>query len=157
MPLTGLQINAMCRDDLVAVVALERDGGLSSWGITGYERELANQQAILLVAYLHEQFVGYFSGRVMSDEFELFSIAVAPEFRCRGIGGKLLEAGLAALRKRGINRCFLEVRAANLPAQNLYLAHGFKPLGWRRNYYHDPADDAVLMVQSEILLSGLAE
>ena len=146
----GWQIREMQRTDLFAVVALEQACGLSSWGIAGYEHELTNSAAILLTASLQQQFAGYFSGRVMADEFELFSIAVLPEFRRQGIGLKLLKSGLNELHQRGIYRCFLEVRAANISAQILYRQCGFVPMGRRRNYYYDPVDDAVMMALDAI-------
>jgi [ribosomal protein S18]-alanine N-acetyltransferase len=146
-----LQIRAMHGADLPFVVALEQACRLSSWGVAGYEAELTNPAAILLTAVSSQQFAGYFSGRVVADEFELFSIAVAPTFRRQGIARQLLAAGLRELRQRGIDRCYLEVRAANLAAQRLYQDCDFVAVGRRRNYYHDPDDDAVLMARAVIL------
>ena len=146
-----LQIREMRRADLSAVVALEQACGLSSWGVAEYETELTNPLALLLVAFLNQHFVGYFSGRAMADEFELFSIAVAPFFRRQGVGHELLAAGLNELDQRGLERCFLEVRAANFAAQHLYRETGFTSIGVRRNYYHHPADDAVVMARTAII------
>jgi ribosomal-protein-alanine N-acetyltransferase len=150
MSVSGLQIRAMREIDLTAVVALEASCGLSSWGVVGYERELTNPAAVLLVANIEQDFAGYFAGRVMVDEFELFSLAVLPKWRRQGIARQLLEHGLQQLHERGIQRCWLEVRAANLPARNLYQSYGFATAGRRRNYYHDPPDDAVLMTREGI-------
>ncbi len=146
-----VQIRAMRRADLAAVVALELACGLSSWGVAGYEQELTNPAALLLTASLKQQFAGYFSGRVMADEFELLSLAIVPEFRRQGIARKLLKVGLHELQTRGIQRCFLEVRAANLAAQRLYQECGFTLIGRRRNYYHHPVDDAVVMALAAII------
>lgn len=146
-----IQIREMHSRDISEVVAIEKVCGLSSWGVVGYEAELINPMAILLTAIYQNHMAGYFSGRVMADEFELFSIATAPIFRRQGIGQALLDAGLNAIRLRGIDRCFLEVRAANYAAQQLYNRGGFKPVGKRRNYFHQPDDDAILMVRSAIL------
>src|SRR3712207_8765937 len=38
------------------------------------------------------------------------------------------------------SRIFLEVRASNHRAQQLYLKHGFEVIGQRSNYYHDPIE-----------------
>ncbi len=150
----GLQIREMSRADLPEVIALEQACELSSWGLVGYEHELANPAALLLVAASTQQLVGFFSGRVLADEFELFTLVVAPECRRRGVGRKLLEAGLTTLRERNIDRCFLEVRAANETAQNLYRDCGFTTIGRRRGYYSEPEDDAVLMARSAIPLTS---
>ena len=40
---------------------------------------------------------------------------------------------------------FLEVRASNQVAQALYRKFGFESLGIRKNYYHEPQEDAVIM------------
>lgn len=153
----SLLIRRMLPTDLSAVVALEQACGLSSWGVAGYVSELIHPSAILLTAVCREQIAGYFSGRVMADEFELFSIAIAPIFRRQGIGQALLNAGLSAIRLRGIDRCILEVRAANSAAQQLYNKGGFKPIGQRRNYFHQPDDDAILMARSAILSNDPAD
>jgi ribosomal-protein-alanine N-acetyltransferase len=65
--------------------------------------------------------------------------------RKKGIGGELLRRGLGAARRRGALAALLEVRAGNAVAQLLYASQGFEVVGRRRNYYHDPAEDALLM------------
>ena len=40
---------------------------------------------------------------------------------------------------------FLEVRESNLPAIRLYQSAGFATTGRRPNYYHHPAEAALLM------------
>ena len=39
----------------------------------------------------------------------------------------------------------LEVRASNAAALSLYESEGFEIVGRRRNYYHHPAEDALVM------------
>ena len=56
-----------------------------------------------------------------------------------------MEAGLEQALKKGITRLFLEVRASNTAAKNLYKSLGFLETGVRRGYYHGPAEDALLM------------
>lgn len=145
IPTHLLLIQPMQRADLAAVVALELACALSSWGVAGYEQELANPAAVLLAAHLNGQLAGYLSGRVLGDEFELFSLAVQPELRRQGIARRLMEHGIDELRRRGVQRWWLEVRAANSAAQGLYQTYGFKAIGRRRDYYHNPVDDALLM------------
>ncbi|HET9629857.1 MAG TPA: GNAT family N-acetyltransferase, partial [Novosphingobium sp.] len=55
-------------------------------------------------------------------------------FRRRGVGGRLLERFALAARERGARRLLLEMRRGNT-AEALYLAHGFRPVGLRPNYY----------------------
>lgn len=88
---------------------------------------------------------GYVTGSLLPPEGEIWRLAVLPGFRRSGIGRALVEAFLENGGRRGCDRFFLEVRAGNLPAIGLYAACGFVPCGRRRNYYRDPAEDAVLM------------
>mgnify|MGYP000924645554 CR=1 FL=1 len=142
-----LVIRRMELSDCPFVLALEESCGLSSWGLPGYERELANSDSILLVAYSGSSLAGFLSGRVIADEFELFSLAVAENIRRRGLGKSLLEAGLLACRDSGVDRCFLEVRASNGEAISLYEKIGFQVVGRRRNYYSHPPEDGILMLR----------
>ena len=61
-------------------------------------------------------------------------IAVAPEARRRGIGRRLLEAVIARATQAGLS-LFLEVRADNSAALEMYRTLNFKPVGVRRGYY----------------------
>ena len=73
-----------------------------------------------------------------ADEWELLNIAVAPEFRRRGVARELL----AALPG---GRIFIEVRASNMAARGLYESAGFRQVGVRRRYYHSPVEDGIVM------------
>ena len=50
----------------------------------------------------------------------------------------------------GAQSSFLEVRASNLAAQDLYRKFGFEESGVRRRYYRDNDEDAILMTLSAI-------
>lgn len=89
----------------------------------------------------------YCTVHVVLDELEIINIAVAPEFRSRGLGTKLLGFVLQHADKLGINRAYLEVRAGNLPARKLYARHGFAVVGLRKGYYADTGEDALVMVR----------
>lgn len=77
---------------------------------------------------------GFTLSRQTLDEEELLLIAVSPFARRRGVGHALMRQFLAMSRQRGVQRQFLEMRAGN-PAEALYLAHGFRAVGRRPNYY----------------------
>lgn len=77
---------------------------------------------------------GFVLVRHLYDEEELLLFAVAPAFRRRGIGERLLQRFAADARARGSTRLLLEMRRGN-PAETLYMRHGFTPVGTRPNYY----------------------
>lgn len=84
-----------------------------------------------------------FSRRFASCEARILSIAVHPDFQGRGLGRKLLEAGLGYLRAEGAPCVRLEVRPDNDPARHLYEQYGFVALGT----YEDPQGTWLVMVQ----------
>lgn len=77
---------------------------------------------------------GFVLTRKAADEEELLLIAVANQFRRRGLGKSLLRKLFEDARARGTTRMFLEMRRGN-PAIHLYEKVGFKPIGQRTNYY----------------------
>lgn len=78
---------------------------------------------------------------VAGGEYEILNVAVAHEFRRRGIAAALV--GHALHEWPGLY--FLEVREANLAARRLYAKLGFEQCGARRRYYTDPDDNAIVM------------
>jgi ribosomal-protein-alanine N-acetyltransferase len=46
---------------------------------------------------------------------------------------------------RQVKYYYLEVRDSNFGAQALYEKLGFRRVGLRKNYYHNPVEDAVVM------------
>lgn len=81
-----------------------------------------------------EDAAGFTLSRQVVDEEELLLIAVAPWARGRGLGHTLMRQFVQQSVAKGVARQFLEMRAGN-PAEALYLAHGFVPVGRRANYY----------------------
>ncbi|MBB5212925.1 ribosomal protein S18-alanine N-acetyltransferase [Microbulbifer hydrolyticus] len=81
------------------------------------------------------------------DEMEILDVAVAPEWRRRGVAGRLLQEIFSRLPE-DVARVLLEVRASNRPARALYHKLGFSEDGRRKNYYPKPdgsREDALLM------------
>jgi [ribosomal protein S18]-alanine N-acetyltransferase len=85
---------------------------------------------------------GFVLTRHAADEEELLLVAIAPQFRRRGLGQRLLECFFAQARERGVTRIFLEMRRGN-PAISLYEKVGFTPIGERLNYYKMANGDRV--------------
>ena len=99
-------------------------------------------------SFLAEVPGGFVLGRVVLDEAELLTIAVAPEARRRGIGAGLLAAFESRAQMRGAALGFLEVAADNLAATALYTGAGWQVCGRRKGYYRDGPGgpvDALLM------------
>ncbi len=75
---------------------------------------------------------------------DILTIYTAPQSRCQGLAGLLLEALFAQARSRFCHQVALEVRAGNAAAIALYQRHGFAQIGTRRAYYRNPDEDALV-------------
>jgi len=145
-------ISPMTEHDLLEVVEIEQNSGLSPWGWDAYHRELqSSDRGLMWVARLDPKLdkkhvlAGYVVGRLAADELHINNIAVRETFRRAGVATALLSRVLTEARAYRAVRAFLEVRASNLAAQALYERCGFCPVGRRRNYYSNPQEDALIM------------
>lgn len=89
--------------------------------------------------------LGYIFGTTIIGEAEIRKIAVASRSRRQGVGSALLAAVDQLLVALSVTECFLELRATNSEALALYQKNGFQKIGQRKNYYTQPADDAILL------------
>jgi ribosomal-protein-alanine N-acetyltransferase len=89
--------------------------------------------------------VGYGGVWLSVDEGHITTIAVAPEYRGRGIGELLLNGLIDQALDLHADVLTLEVRVSNVVAQQLYLKYGFRPAGTRPRYYTDNGEDALIM------------
>ena len=146
-------ITRMSEHDLLAVVEIEEQSGLSRWGWAAYYAELqgGNRDLMLIAKAAHgaevesSPIAGYIVARETAGELHINNVAVRPEFRRRGIGETLLSRVIEEARRRNANAAFLEVRSANHAAQALYEKCGFRAIARRANYYSEPLEDAVVM------------
>lgn len=88
---------------------------------------------------------GYVIFYYVLDEGEIARIATAPEYRRQGLAARLLEKMRAFSHEQNITRWLLDVRISNEPAIRFYEAAGFARDGVRKNFYANPAEDAILM------------
>lgn len=88
--------------------------------------------------------VGY-AGITLGSDADVMTVGVLPGARGRGIGRLLVEDLLAAARRAGARRVFLEVRVSNDVAIGLYTRLGFARIGRIRRYFRHPSEDAVTM------------
>ena len=79
------------------------------------------------------------------DEAHVCNIAVHPDFRRLGYGRRIVTALCDMAQANSMSMMTLEVRRSNLPAQALYHACGFLDVGYRKRYYEDNKEDALIM------------
>lgn len=144
----------MRRDDLPAVLEIERRAFAQPWSRAFFEKELSTPFAQLTVAVDQSGnravLVGYSCRWRVTDEVHLLNVAVHQARRGSGVGRTLVEAVITEGRATRARTMFLEVRAGNIAARRLYRQLGFRDLGVRRGYY-GPGQDAIVM---ELKLDG---
>lgn len=131
--------------DVEEVARLEEQIFSDAWSKEAFLEELSSPFALLFTAKENGELAGYLALRCVLDEGEITNIAVSPAFRRHGCGKILMEQALLCAKQHGLCRLMLEVRKSNAPAIALYERFGFARVGERRNYYHTPTEDALLM------------
>jgi ribosomal-protein-alanine N-acetyltransferase len=82
------------------------------------------------------------------DEVHLLNITVAPEYQRQGWARVMLEALSIWARGQNAVWLWLEVRVGNVRAMQVYESHGYRRVGYRKEYYpaaHGQREDAVVM------------
>ena len=129
----SIVLRPMTQSDLPAVCAIEQQVQYAPWTeklfSDGLERHLC------LVAEKAEQIVGFAVVQFVVDEASLLNIAVEPTQQKQGIGRLLLDEVLAQASAKKATTVFLEVRASNQRAIQMYQQAGFNEMGLRKNYY----------------------
>jgi len=146
-------VRPMIAADLGAVTTIESENP-SPWtaGQLASERDQEGGWQFVAEFGASGLVCGFVCGRSCAGEAELLKIAVGIGYRRKGIAAQLVAHALGYLAGQGVGRCFLELRAGNLPALALYEGVGFLRVGLRKNYYASPSEDAILM--GKIVLVG---
>lgn len=133
-------------EDLKAIAELERQSFSDSWseGAIYYALDsIEPVEAFALVIPHDEEIIGYALFQGVFETWELYRIAVHPDWRRQGFAYDLLTEGIKIAKRSGGERLYLEVRENNKPARQLYEDLGFRPYSSRANYYAD-GSNAVL-------------
>lgn len=142
--MSEISIVPFAAEHLSAIAEIERACFSDPWTEDGLREELDNSCARFLTAVDENGAVaGYIGCHTVLDEGYIANVAVAPAFRRRGIGRRLVQELLA--QSADLAFVTLEVRASNAPAIALYTGCGFAPVGTRRKFYSHPTEDALLM------------
>jgi [ribosomal protein S18]-alanine N-acetyltransferase len=148
-----MTLRPMTSADLSAVLRLEQElFGEEAWSRAMLRGELAQQPASrhYLVADDDGAITGYAGLLAAGSQGDVLTLAVAAGRWGQGTGSALLEALLAEAARRGCTEIFLEVRADNARAQQLYRRYGFVQIGIRRGYYQPSGTDALVMRKARL-------
>jgi ribosomal-protein-alanine N-acetyltransferase len=137
--------------ELDSIMAIETSTfGTDAWSASAMASDLARPHCYYLVASrlgtpgVIEGYAGLLAPEG-SGEADIQTIAVAESARREGLGRMMMRALIAEGSRRGARQVFLEVRADNPGAQQLYTSLGFEEIAVRPKYYQPDGIDAVIM------------
>jgi ribosomal-protein-alanine N-acetyltransferase len=136
----------MTAEHVTSVAELEKICfGTEAWSEKSVTSELTNALSLWLVADDNGRVAGYVGSQTVMDETDMMNVAVHPDYRKQGIATALIVGLVGELRKKGSHCLTLEVRASNENAISLYRKLDFQQIGLRKNYYHNPKEDALIL------------
>ena len=128
-----------------------------AWSGAMIRRILATPGAFGVVARQSRRWAiaGFTLGRVVANECEILSLAVAPDHRGAHVGAMLLDDAVRQASNGGAERIFLEVAEDNNVARTLYVSRGFVSIGRRQDYYtRNDGTSAAAVTMSRGLKTG---
>jgi [ribosomal protein S18]-alanine N-acetyltransferase len=125
--------------DAATIAHLHAASFRRGWSEPEVEALLLDRHVIAHRAMAGARLLGFIMSRLVEDEAEILSVAVAARQRGRRLAGKLLALHLRRLAGLGARAVFLEVDEHNAAAIRLYARAGFYEVARRPNYY--PGDD----------------
>lgn len=114
------------------------------WSLRQFQNEAKNPMAHYVIAKIDGVIVGYAGYWKVIDEGQITNVAVLPQYRRKGIARTIIKKLINDAKEDGIKKLSLEVRCSNEAAISLYGSFGFIKVGDRKNYYHNPLEDALL-------------
>ena len=129
--------------DAAAIAALHAASFRRGWSEQEVEGLLTDRHVIAHRAMVGSAMAGFIMSRLVEDEAEILSVAVARPRRGRGLAHNLLNLHLRRLAAFGARAVFLEVDEHNKAAIRLYDRAGFHEISRRPNYYPGAGGKAV--------------
>lgn len=138
-----MTIRALYEGDLDSVLEVESASFVEPWSRSLFAEEIAQPNRRYLAAFDGNAVCGYGGVMLVGEDAHVVTLAVAPDYRERGVASRLLMALIDAAGAGGARHLTLEVRESNQAALELYRKFGFEPAGTRKGYYK--TEDAVVM------------
>ena len=142
-----ITIREMTLADVDRVCVLEEMAFSMPWHKESFVEMIENKDALYLVADDEQSgVIGCCGVRSIVGEGDITNVVVHPDFRQKGVAYEMLtQLLLRGEQDFGIKEFTLEVRYSNIGAIHLYEKLGFVSEGIRKNFYEEPAEDALIM------------
>ena len=125
-------------EDLDQIVEIEARASRNPWSRKVFELEAKNPDSINLVLTTAEnKIVSYMFSWAYGEELEVQNLCTDLDFRRRGFAKNLFDRTICEARGKNIKKAYLEVRASNIEAIELYRQFGFEVTTIRKKYYSD--------------------
>ena len=133
----NIRLRPMQASDLREVYRLEAMSQPVPWPLWCF-RGLLRKGASCWVMETDKEIIGFGIVSFVKDWAHIMNMCVAPGYRRRGLGRRIMLQLLHVARQRHCKKAFLEVRPTNRPAIVLYRKLGFRTKQIRKNYYLTP-------------------
>ncbi|MCL2159365.1 MAG: ribosomal protein S18-alanine N-acetyltransferase [Oscillospiraceae bacterium] len=140
-----INIVPMSKEHIVQIAKIESESFADPWAGQIFYEVLQVPDCAAFVALKSESVAGYLILRRTPPEIEILNIAVKESERKKNIATNLFSALFEYANLEKAEKLTLEVRRSNGPALALYKKLGFEIDGYRKNYYENPKEDAILM------------
>ncbi len=127
------------------ILFIEQASFPSPWSAKAFMEETSNPVSHFWALKIGERILAYICFWMYAGEIHLLNIAVAPEWRRKGLATALIEKMKQFAQSQEVKKIYLEVRPSNSPARRLYQRAGFEEKAIRRLYYTDTGEDAIIM------------
>jgi ribosomal-protein-alanine N-acetyltransferase len=145
------QLEVITPQDLDGILTIDYLAFKRPWNRNLFLEELACDNAFSYSVRCNQTdqspvIIAYVFWRIVLTELHIIRIAVAQDFRSRGLATWLLQQCFKlAKQKKDFDSVYIEVRPSNKAAIALYRKLGFQVIGTRPNYYPESNEEALVM------------
>src|SRR5262249_8134851 len=136
--------------DARALAALHAASFHRGWSEDEFERLLSDRHIVAHRAMVGAALAGFILSRLVREEAEILSIAVACARQGRGLARQLLDTNLRRLVALRAGGAFFWGEEGNVSARRLYRRAGFQEVGRREAYYAAEHGAAALVLRRDL-------
>lgn len=140
-----VQFREMTPDDVPYISRLEEETFSMPWSAADFLKMIEKEDARYYVAEEEGVLYGGCGVLLVAGEGNITNVVIAPEYRNKGIGTRLLQYLIEEGYREGLTAYTLEVRVSNAAAVHVYEKLGFVSAGIRPKFYEKPTEDAIIM------------
>lgn len=155
-------IRLLKKTDIENVLSIQEETKIATWTKDDYLKMIENPDFLAYVFSDNQTAKGFIISRLImfkyilpesslkkdnnyQNEAEILNLTVKKDAQRKGIASNLLKFTREKFLELEIQNIWLEVRKSNLGAINFYEKNGFEFVYLRKNYYSNPAEDALVL------------